>query len=516
MHSQYSFQTDFRPALLPVKGCINYRRHRELLETIDDLLIRSGLDQIMVGLALEEHRKTISEADERLCDLNKFLRHAHAAWRVRLLIPFLDSSAPRKVEKNLAESSLNQWFCHIENFGEVRAPSKSTIDRYKNAYTQEQLHQAFCLLLQKAARNDLAYDEGLETCVNLLGFEMPVDLSEAWFDSTCLKPNIHFPVDWVLLKDAVRTLAQATNIIRKAGIKNRMPLGGPEDFISRVNQIAIAMGNTRRKKNGKKVRKQTFRKLDKMVKVIARHAERHRDLVEQNTGLMDLSPGRAKVVVSRINDVLKKLPQARHQARERIIGERKVKNCDKLLSLYEEDARVIVRGKSGAEIEYGNKLMLVENREGLITHWKLYNETQSDSELLIETVEKIQVNIGINLKLICADRGFSSKEKQAKLAGDAPERKDHITLKSVPELKQAMKDTGFRDSQKRRAQTEGRVGIIKNAYMPGRSLSKGLDSRRQELSWIMLAHNLRKLANKRIFEKEARELLKEEERVKVG
>ena len=55
------------------------------------------------------------------------------------------------------------------------------------------------------------------------------------------------------------------------------------------------------------------------------------------------------------------------------------------------------------------------------------------------------------------------------------------------------------------AQTEGRVGIIKNVFMDGRSLSKGMDSRRQELSWIMLSHNLRVLACKRIAEKEARE-----------
>lgn len=276
------------------------------------------------------------------------------------------------------------------------------------------------------------------------------------------------------------------------------------------------MGNTRRKQGGKKERKRIFRKIDKLVRVIARHAERHRNLLGQSAGPVDLSPGRAKVVIARINDVLGKLPQARHQARERIIGERKVKSADKLLSLYGGEARVIVRGKSGAEIEYGNKLMLVENREGLVTHWELYSQTQSDSKLLVETVEKTQVNIGIPLKLISGDRGFSCREGQAKLAGDDPGRKDHITPKSVPELKQAMEDAQFRDSQKRRAQTEGRVGIIKNAYMPGRSLSKGLNSRRQELAWIMLAHNLGKLANRRITEREERERLRKEERAKAG
>jgi len=162
------------------------------------------------SLALEERRKDISEEDDRLCDLNKFLKHALIAWRTRLLIPLLDSSAPRKVAKRLADSPLCQWFCYISNFEEINPPSKSTVARYKQAYTQEQLHQAFCLLLQQSAQGNLAYDENLDACVNLLGFELPSDLSEAWFDSTCLKPNIHFPVDWVLLIDVVKTLKRSS------------------------------------------------------------------------------------------------------------------------------------------------------------------------------------------------------------------------------------------------------------------------------------------------------------------
>jgi hypothetical protein len=44
------------------------------------------------------------------------------------------------------------------------------------------------------------------------------------------------------------------------------------------------------------------------------------------------------------------------QAHERIIGGRKVLNKDKVFSLYDEDVQVIVRGKSNAEVEFGNNL----------------------------------------------------------------------------------------------------------------------------------------------------------------
>ena len=52
------------------------------------------------------------------------------------------------------------------------------------------------------------------------------------------------------------------------------------------------------------------------------------------------------------------MPAARQQARQRIIREQPVANEAKILSLYEPAARVVVRHKAGAEVEFGNKLLL--------------------------------------------------------------------------------------------------------------------------------------------------------------
>ena len=48
-----------------------------------------------------------------------------------------------------------------------------------------------------------------------LGLERAEDLSVCLIDSTCLEANIHFPVDWVLLKDVALTLLKALQLIRK-------------------------------------------------------------------------------------------------------------------------------------------------------------------------------------------------------------------------------------------------------------------------------------------------------------
>ena len=55
----------------------------------------------------------------------------------------------------------------------------------------------------------------------------------------CLKANVHFPTDWVLLRDAVRTLVQAILVIRRHGLRKRIP--APEGFLREINQLSKGM-----------------------------------------------------------------------------------------------------------------------------------------------------------------------------------------------------------------------------------------------------------------------------------
>ena len=49
-----------------------------------------------------------------------------------------------------------------------------------------------------------------------------------------------------------------------------------------------------------------------------------------------------------------------------------MKSADKILSFYEPDVHVIVRGKAGAE--FGNTLVLGEADDGVIVDWQLICE----------------------------------------------------------------------------------------------------------------------------------------------
>jgi len=203
---------------------------------------------------------------------------------------------------------------------------------------------------------------------------------------------------------------------------------------------------------------------------------------------------RTQRILERIEVVLEQLPQAVKNAHDRIIGDRKVVNKDKILSLYDPDLHVIVRGKAGGESEFGNSLLLGEQEDGVILDWKLYQaQAPGDAKLLTESLERMEKDYsGYRPKSVTTDRGFPSKNNHDYLK--AAEIIDYMCPRSVKELEERLKEEDFCEHQKRRSQTEGRIGILKNNFL-GRPLrSKGFMHRELSVAWGVLAHNLWVLA----------------------
>lgn len=209
-------------------------------------------------------------------------KHCAACWAQTLLGDDLRAFACR-----LTESQLLQKFCKLDHLEDLKIPGKSQLQRYGQWLPEEDMRQIVDTLLASAAALD-------ENGGQALGLAAPLDLETYFLDTTCVELNIHFPVDWVLLRDAARTLMKATILVRKRGLKVRME--EPEEFLRRMNQLCIKMTHARGKKEGKRMRKAVLREMKKLSNIIGRHAQRHRDLLEQRWQETDLKAGGAAAV----------------------------------------------------------------------------------------------------------------------------------------------------------------------------------------------------------------------------
>jgi hypothetical protein len=113
----------------------------------------------------------------------------------------------------LASSDLLTDFCGCRSIAGIHGTSKSSLHRGSTLFTDEQLRTLNTLLVECVGSAPSSFR---------LGFEEPEDLSVCRLDSTCLEANIHFPVDWLLLRDVSTTLLKAILLIRKEGLLNRM------------------------------------------------------------------------------------------------------------------------------------------------------------------------------------------------------------------------------------------------------------------------------------------------------
>lgn len=471
-----AFQPELRPALPTVYGCKDYREFRSTLEEMERILTVTGLESglickkiAMLGRDLSDRRK------------QRHWRTYRLAFRYSILVALTGESF-RDLSRRVADSVLFQWFTHTTQVDAVRPVSKSTIERFEKMFTSEEITE----IIHSA--NRAVGDQAVAQA--LLYRETAIRFDELFADTTCVKANIHFPVDWVLLRDATRTLIKAIILIRKHGLKHRM--SDPSTFIREMNKLCIEMTHTRKKRNAKKARKTIFRRMKKLIKVIEKHAENYHFVLGQRWNETDWSELEAQVVLDRMRNILDQLPQAVKQAHERIIGDRRVTNRDKTLSFYEPDIHVLVRGKAGAEVEFGNALYLVEQSDGLIVDWNfIKKQPPGDNKLTKESIERITQEYKTPASY-ATDRGFDSTDNRVDL--EALGIVNAICPRSVPQLKEKLKDKEFCRLQKRRGATEARIGIFKNSYLGTPLRNKGFKNRRVRIEWCILVHNLWKLA----------------------
>ena len=468
-------QQSLQPPLPTIEGNVDYQRLRQQLLRMDQLLIHSGMEQQFIAATFEDWKARCKFKHIPAKAQRKIQIHARRALRCNIVRTLIMEDF-RGLAIRLADSPLLQHFCALSELDRIRVPSKSTLQRYSQ-WTDEATVRGLVNQL-----NQQAHDHPKR-----LRLRAPLDLEACFLDTTCVQANIHYPVDWVLLRDATRTLMKAIALIRAAGLRHRME--EPALFLRRMNILCMQMTHTWTQADSKRQRKKVLRKMDKLVGSVARHAKRYRQLLDQQWQQTEWTRGEADYILRRLDNVLGQLPAARQQARARIIQERLVPSKEKILSLYEPEVQVIVRHKAGAEVEFGNTLLIGESRQGVILDWELFKEVApADARLVGRSVQRVEQHLSIHVGAVAADRGFDSESNQQWLK----ERKTYngICPRSVKALKVRKRSWKFTGLQHRRSQCEGRIGIVKNNFLGQPLRSKGFAHRELAVSWAVLTHNL--------------------------
>jgi len=370
------------------------------------------------------------------------------------------------------EVRANLVYRDFTRVGATKMPDAKTMGRWGLALGPEVVEQIHQRIVQ------IAHDHRVAA-----GRRMRVD-------TTVVETNIHYPTDSSLLGDGVRVLTRTMKKITKIAAAGAALCDRSRSVKLRVLEIARA-ARARNRQNSTRLA-QAYQKLlaatGRVVGQAKRFAQQIDDGVKQAA-----NPRRQLVLEGLRRELVNMVPlvqQVMRQTKARVFaGDTHAEG--KIVSLFEPTTEVIRKGKAGKPTEFGKMVKLQEAENQIVIAYEVYEQRPSDSDILMTAIETHQARLGRAPRLVAADAAFYSgkNEAAAKTKGVKRVCIPNRSTKS-PERKREQKKRWFRNGQKWRTGSEGRISVVKRRHGLNRSRYRGEAGMKRWVGLGVIADNL--------------------------
>lgn len=309
-------------------------------------------------------------------------------------------------------------------------------------------------------------------------------------DTTVVETNIHYPTDSSLLEDGVRvltrTMKKITKIAGDVGAKLR-----DRSRSVKLRALEIARAARAKGQSGAKLTR-AYRSLLETTSRVVGQAKRFATQI--GNGVKHAADIDGQIVLEGLRrEIEQKVPlvqQVMRQTKARIFaGDTHAEG--KIVSLFEPSTEVIRKGKAGKPTEFGKMVKLQEAENQIIIDYQVYERRPSDCDLLIPAIEIHQEKLGRTPHLAAADAAFYSAKNEAAAKAKGVKRVC-IPNRSTrsPKRRREQKKRWFRNGQKWRTGSEGRISVVKRRHGLRRSLYKGEAGMQRWVGLGVIADNL--------------------------
>jgi IS5 family transposase len=237
-------------------------------------------------------------------------------------------------------------------------------------------------------------------------------------DSFVVETNIHYPTESSLIGDGLRkvvTLAAALAALHgQAGWRqHRHVLKIVKKIVRDISREARA------KRKGADRLKPGYSRLLDLAKDLL---ERARQLLQALALCVEVPVGAelGKGVGGGEQELLHYLQlteQVCGTARRRVLLGETVANEEKLFSIFEPHTELIQRGKQPNPIQFGHKVLVIEDAAGFICDYQVMGKGVLDQDVVVPVMTQLQKRMGGKIERASFDRAFPTPDNQEKLAG---------------------------------------------------------------------------------------------------
>jgi IS5 family transposase len=343
-----------------------------------------------------------------------------------------------------------------ENHGNLRHIMQVMQDWEKESFDFRRIRANICLVRPETieAINHLIVAEGhrLE----------PAAAEAIRGDSFVAETNVHYPTESRLILDGLKKILELAPEL--AGLFGVLGWRQHKSLWKKAKKTAREIGRIKKGGNYRVRLKAAYGKLLEITDMILPRTQELLDYARENvpTDAQDLPISEAVVLQEELIYWHAVTTHVCGTARRRVLEDEKVPNPDKLFSLFEPDTELIKRGKASQPIQYGHKILVIEDAVGFICHYKVMPLGADDREVLIPEVKSLRKRLKGRIQSASFDRGFHSPDNQEKLA-------KLITHPCIPKpgVKQAAEQESqatiqFRQSRQKHAGIESAIGALQS------------------------------------------------------
>ena len=214
-------------------------------------------------------------------------------------------------------------------------------------------------------------------------------------DSTVTAALMHEPSDSALLWDAVRLM---TRLLRQAAALPGAPAMRWPDHRRMAKRCATEIQYSR----GKDHRRRLYRKLIAAVHATRAALQRAAERLAELTGIA------AERWRAQVSHYLPLIARVLDQTERRVLHGQAVPASEKLVSLFEPHADIIVKG--ARDVQYGHKLNLVTGKSGLILDVVIEAGNPADAERFLPMLDRHIARCGTPPRQMAADGGYASRD----------------------------------------------------------------------------------------------------------
>jgi len=312
-------------------------------------------------------------------------------------------------------------------------------------------------------------------------------------DTTVVEANIHHPTDSSLIADTVRVVTRLAKKVQTiagdAGTTIR-------DRTRSIKKRVLAITKVLKRRTGdaiQEVRRITGEMADIAEKTLQSARDVIQHLRQETRHISDAVQTGQHRITAQLEKVLDLGERIVRQARQVNAGQLKLP--ERVVSLFDPEARPIKRGKAHQENEFGYKVRLTESVERLVTEYSVMIGNPPDKELLVPGIKEHVRRTGRAPEGAATDRGFWHPDNESSLK-DIGVRKISLPFKGKRSRHRTEyeRQPWFRRLQRWRAGQEGTISELKRRYGLDRTLYQGLAGCRRWVGGAIWGYNLNRIA----------------------